>query len=1058
VRRGDSSIGVAPGESSLTLEDLDLTVLGGADGSSDDSDDAVSVNDFAATPVHGSAGGKGDGVTVPAFFEERIRSRPSSPANSEPPPFDKLAVAPWVSYMLYLWIETTRDEMMFGTFGSFGAAVDDDEDDGGVVDLGPHAPMLGAAKQALEPRARGSSNSFDESKVPEGGSVRVARTASLSTSQSSGSGSSGSERRALRRELSVPKVVYNLDYDDGDGETYREGRLFNTSREAEKARQRTGSNLGTGSAGKAGSERKRRSKKLEEKASDEPDTAEDSPRTEHRPQRSLSNSVRAVMFANRLGSLSRRHSSSVDDDAAVQEDKRRQGILEKWRDMVLNWATILDARTGNFVLLRAHIHRCEEKGLAHVLDEDNLLRAAIRHKHLDCVRYLLDERKLNVNKLNTFGIAPIHFSMLKDASAEQKLDDGVLLKYLLRKGADPTGTSLAGHTLLFNVARNGTSQAVELFEMLLRTKHTTSGGDVRQLSLGTRDNFGATCLHHAVLFGNRELVEYLLRVAADKVDALFTRANWCKEIDTFSTYNMSKDEHITARNSWEPRGLSKFAEHLSPLGVAILHNQGDLARLLMSVNCGAGLQCKRRRTIFYDDNQDLRLLARVWPSLIPDLIKQFSLESGEEAHSNLGYKGTRYILHPWFGHYTTPVYHTPLATMLDFKGSDWNCLYSMRIIQIIIALKWQLFGARYYYTALARFLVLLVSYIMGFVFKKLYLRDETISFVFRWIAWVAAVGLFLHEECREMYVSRWEYFTSAFNWMSLFGYTCVMVMVPAATAMGDPFDDEAEQPYMRTLRAVAGVAITLRVLEFLAIHKTTGRLVAILNRMLHDTARWSGVFALLVIAFSFAFFALLQGEENFESLPAAVFTSFRFTIGEADPPFSDDGYLNGVASVFYMVFTILVHLLYLNVLIAMLSTSYEAVQEDVAASAAYSRASALIQWEATMGQKKRQKMYLRVCPPRGKRVHFHLPPLANGDHTVDLFCEHEIATLFEPDTSFLNLASGNIYFDKRRKERAVLNRMESMERKVMAALDEMRELKRESGGGGGGKEKVLSNE
>jgi len=950
------------------------------------------------------------GIRIPKFLREKP---PPSPTPSEPAPFDRFAVSPWVAYILYIWLETTRDDLMFDSFDEddfvdADRAIAEDVPDGGTSGhaAGQHAPMLADIALLAHKRHRES----EDRKIAEGDVGYVSRRQSMDrTASLSGSGT-GSER-ARRRAVTIPEKIYNYDH-------YARNRLFSAADHA--AKEKTG---------------KDKSFAMKRMSSTEPTLNLKFSGRQSDGARASSDPLQLTRkFAEKWRKA--RHKSREEEEESKREF--RQTVLDRWATFVVRWMTILDARSGKLVLLRGHVSWFQKKVPA-FLDMNNLLRAAIRHKHINCVEYLLDECKVDINAKNAFGNNPIMFSMLKQDDTQ---DSGAMLKYLLKRGADPTGITFQGQNLLFNVARNAACNTVELFEMLLRNTYVDPRGEERTLNIGQRDTVGSTVLHHAVLFGNVQLVEYILKATHDRIDGIWTRANWIKTIDTFSSYNMSKDEHVTARNSWAARGLTSFAEHLSPLGVAILHNQGSLARLLMSIDCGSGLDCRRRRTIFYDDNEDLRLLAKVWPSLIPALLQQFSVKTNQVA--NLGYKATRYIIHPWFGHHNTPIYHTPLAVMLRFDGEDWNCLYNMRIIQVVITLKWQLFGKRYYYGALARYVFLVVTYIFGFILDvapgtPMSAGDAQVGEIFRWFAWLSAFLLLLHEEFREMYHSKWEYFMSAYNWLSLVGYTCILIMAPLA---GEDYRENSDDTSQRIFRAVAGVAILLRVLEFLSIHNTTGRLVAMLEKMMKDTLRWAGIFFVLVLAFTLSFNALLAPEENFENLASTMFTAFRFTIGEADPPFSTDPVRNAVASLFFVAFTVLVHLLYLNVLIAMLSASYDAVQEDVVANAAHARASALIQWEATMSTKQRQKIYRKICPLRGHRRHYILPATAyNAKGITDLFCEHNVATLFEPDDSFLNLTS-TAQRGWKQNYQSLMKRMDSMEKRFDERIsDALEQLK-----------------
>lgn len=909
------------------------------------------------------------------------RPRPRGSDGSIDPdmPFDRLQIAPWIPFYLSRWIEEIRDQL-------------DDDDE-----------FLDDADD--EPGADGAASAEDKG-----------TTRSLPRKQSSRSGSTSSSERRRRKER---QIVYNHDEAQAAGRLFTAETLSSSNPSSGRAAASRGSpssrytlkGLSSSSEGKLGASKRRPSLKAV---------------------------AQAATVKGKLDRLRRFRKSADQLDKEEEEDEEKsKRIASKWLRLLARWVTIVSARSGDDILLRAQYSYFRERfpdTHGDILDGENLLRAAVRRNYIDAARFLIDEAGVDVNCVNAYGMTPITFSLLFLDGEQHTLASphhgqgatkDAMIRFLLDRGADPTRSNMRGQTLLFSAARMASSMAIELTELLLNFTWVSEDGAVaHKLSLSTRDKFGSTVLHHAVLFGNMPLVQYLLDIA-DGYAELFTRANWVAVVDAYTEYRMSRDEHIAARNSWMARGLLPFARNLSPIGVAVLHNQGDIANYLMAVGTSRCLSCERRLSIFHRDNEDLRLIGSVWPALVPDILNSYIAES--DATPQYGHTVTRIVLHPWYGCWDTPVQSTPLALALGLGVDKWNCLFQHRILQLVIQLKWRLFGRRLYYQALMRFSVLVSLYLVSFVLTPDGKAALAAVLALRWCCWAVALFVLVTEEGRELSMGPVDYFKSIYNWLSSISYLCILCIVPIMQAKVLQGDDTPDSDMLRLLRAVAGALLLLRTLEFLAIHKSTGRLVAILGHMAEDTARWLIIFVIFLFAFTLAFFAILHGDDNFESYEGAFFEVFRFSIGEADTPFSYDRFRNGVASLLYIFATLLIHLLYVNLLIATLSRRLDTVQDNVHAVAAYNRAQALLSWESILSKQERRDIYMKVRPPPGKRQHFTIRGV-NGS-VEDLFCERSFASLIEADNRYREVRS----LRKKTSVEAQLERLEAQVQQLLRA-------------------------
>ena len=138
--------------------------------------------------------------------------------------------------------------------------------------------------------------------------------------------------------------------------------------------------------------------------------------------------------------------------------------------------------------------------------------------------------------------------------------------------------------------------------------------------------------------------------------------------------------------------------------------------------------------------------------------------------------------------------------------------------------------------------------------------------------------------------------------------------------------------------------------------------------LVKDILMWSTLFFLFIFTYASAFILLLPGEEGFTSFDEALVTVFRMSVGDFSMPFSSDASTNKAAVALWVTYTFLVPLLYMNVLIAMMSKSFEIIGERASAVSSKSLAMSLVNWEATLHVRDREKAYFRVCPGQGKHA------------------------------------------------------------------------------------------
>ncbi|CAM9860899.1 unnamed protein product, partial [Ectocarpus fasciculatus] len=287
-------------------------------------------------------------------------------------------------------------------------------------------------------------------------------------------------------------------------------------------------------------------------------------------------------------------------------------VVDRWEYLVGRWIPLQMARKGDVIGIRSFLEKFPA-----FPDKNNLLRAAVRYKQYSLVEYLLEEQHMDVNLKNEMGMPLVWFSV----AFMQRGDSGVMLRYLLQKGADIHSKSLVGQTVLFLLVSSRGKEAIPMLKYLV---------EELGLSLTDRDNFGSQPLHWAALHGHLDTVRWISEYT--KYPA--ARANWAKAFEKMQNIRLVKPEHMGAARSWRIRGLQKSARSLTPLGVAVLHNHEHIAKWLMGYGT-EGLECisTKRNNLFKEENRDLALVAKTWPELLPEVLRGFQHDRKVERYS-----------------------------------------------------------------------------------------------------------------------------------------------------------------------------------------------------------------------------------------------------------------------------------------------------------------------------------------------------------------------------------------------------------------------------------------
>lgn len=92
-----------------------------------------------------------------------------------------------------------------------------------------------------------------------------------------------------------------------------------------------------------------------------------------------------------------------------------------------------------------------------------------------------------------------------------------------------------------------------------------------------------------------------------------------------------------------------------------------------------------------------------------------------------------------------------------------------------------------------------------------------------------------------------------------------------------------------------------------------------------------------------------QIEEHFSSFGAALFTSINMLFMAENPDMMELSFAPWLATLNYVYYSLVVALIMVNLLIAIMSGSFERVQEESTNAGLYERAAMLVNWELLMG-------------------------------------------------------------------------------------------------------------
>eukprot|EP00045_Choanoeca_perplexa_P017145 m.243226 g.243226 ORF g.243226 m.243226 type:complete len:1747 (-) comp17460_c0_seq1:28-5268(-) len=271
------------------------------------------------------------------------------------------------------------------------------------------------------------------------------------------------------------------------------------------------------------------------------------------------------------------------------------------------------------------------------------------------------------------------------------------------------------------------------------------------------------------------------------------------------------------------------------------------------------------------------------------------------------------------------------------------------VLRAIIQSKWRLYGQRTVIRALFLYLVSL-SILVGFsvtippTAKGLSFKTNSAANITFGCLYFLSTLLELMNEIHQLYQGGWRRYITLWNGRDglqiitdltalLLGYMLVM--------------DE-----YRALLSLAVYLKWLGLLYFMQSFRATGVLVRMIIKVVVDIRWFLLILGFVLLGCTNAFYVMIhydQRGEGYESVSAALFSTFAtMTLGDFDSANFTQGPFRGVLSVMFALTIMGISIVLLNLLIAILSDSYERVQDKADVEFQKLRAAYLVELEASM--------------------------------------------------------------------------------------------------------------
>ncbi|XP_067833410.1 transient receptor potential channel pyrexia-like [Heptranchias perlo] len=550
-----------------------------------------------------------------------------------------------------------------------------------------------------------------------------------------------------------------------------------------------------------------------------------------------------------------------------------------------------------------------------------------------------------------------------------------LLNKLLENGANINATDRYGQGVLHGAAR---TWHPDVARFLIE----------RNADVNKPDNYGVTPMHVAAAIDYPEMVDFLLdcdgKINVSKTSGMMqTPVHYAAKYDAANSLNclLKHNADINARDY----------KQRTPLQLATELDRSEAARLLLQFQADAG--------IFDNTGQlCLTLMAANMPLLAYTALDQFVIKD----RANRKQYFMLNILIPQPSETNDSRAKSLLEVIVQYRQLD---LIMHPVVQKLIHVKWKRFGMR----GVAIMLTLNILFItfwtvLGLTSSLSNVKQLSYKLPNDWwriLISAIAVGLTAHqiaEEFMEIHsskvkFSRWKewrsqeimkdlnlchprwpeeeaylkkqlsgledmhpnYFKDFWNLFDWLVYLLLLALI--ATHVADLLmTSELIHTTSIRLFAVTIIFLWLRVMKHVRAIRALGPFIVMLGKIAVDLLKFLFLYGEFYIPFACAFWIIFGGlVPNMTTVPQMLFTVFRVTL--VDDYGFDDMYAEDPVMAYFLCGTFLgvSSILCINLLIALLSDTFQRVYDNATANAAMQQASIVLQVEEHLNPKKKNK-------------------------------------------------------------------------------------------------------
>lgn len=162
--------------------------------------------------------------------------------------------------------------------------------------------------------------------------------------------------------------------------------------------------------------------------------------------------------------------------------------------------------------------------------------------------------------------------------------------------------------------------------------------------------------------------------------------------------------------------------------------------------------------------------------------------------------------------------------------------------------------------------------------------------------------------------------------------------------------------------ALVNVLIWANAPQYLRIFKDTGLLITTMRRMMQDIRQFAVLYSAFLLGVSGGMHLILSDADGYKTLGDTIITVLLMLFGSLtyDPFNNASGWRWVFANLLLLVYLVCVVVMLLNVLIAMMTTSYESIKEEAIEQFRLHRSETILRIERSLPPSTRRKIFKQL--------------------------------------------------------------------------------------------------